>query len=182
MNFRDYRDRAALFAEELVNSRGSISGREWLPDAGALRDFLAHHGLEAGDVTDADVEAVRAVRERLRPAFHAADEAAAARIVNEVLADASASPVLERDESAWHVRFDARSGRASDRVAVVAAMGIAAVMTDLGEGRLGVCRADNCRDVFVDTSRNRSRRYCNDTCSSRTNVAAYRARNRSAAR
>jgi predicted RNA-binding Zn ribbon-like protein len=32
--------------------------------------------------------------------------------------------------------------------------------------------------VFVDTSPNQSRRYCSDRCSSRANVAAYRARQR----
>lgn len=180
MDFRHYRDRAATVAEELVNSRGSISGREWIPDVEALRSFLTNNGIDDDGVTEADVEAVHDVRERLRAAFHAGDEATAARVVNEILAEASAAPALERDARGWHVRFEARGGRAADRLAVVAAMGIAAVMTELGEGRLGICKADDCLDVFVDTSRNRSRRYCNDTCSSRTNVAAYRARHRSA--
>ena len=41
--------------------------------------------------------------------------------------------------------------------------------------------AEDCQDVFVDTSPNRSRRYCSDRCSSRANVAAYRARRRAEA-
>jgi predicted RNA-binding Zn ribbon-like protein len=36
--------------------------------------------------------------------------------------------------------------------------------------------AETCPDVYVDTSRNASRRYCSDTCASRATVAAYRAR------
>ena len=47
-----------------------------------------------------------------------------------------------------------------------------------GATRLGVCDASGCSHVFVDTSPNQSRRYCSDRCSSRANVAAYRARQR----
>ena len=42
--------------------------------------------------------------------------------------------------------------------------------------RLRVCGADDCGDVLVDLSKNRSRRYCSTTCANRTNVAAFRAR------
>ena len=50
------------------------------------------------------------------------------------------------------------------------------VVCDLGPSRLGVCSATTCINVYVDTSPNQSRRYCSDRCSSRANVAAYRAR------
>ena len=39
--------------------------------------------------------------------------------------------------------------------------------------------ADDCADVVLDLSRNRSRRYCSTTCGNREAVAAYRARQRS---
>jgi predicted RNA-binding Zn ribbon-like protein len=55
-------------------------------------------------------------------------------------------------------------------------MGLAMLVVDFGATRLGVCAADKCDNVFVDTSPNQSRRYCSDRCSSRANVAAYRAR------
>ena len=38
------------------------------------------------------------------------------------------------------------------------------------------------REVFIDTSTNRSRRYCSDRCATRANVAAYRARRKEQAR
>ena len=44
--------------------------------------------------------------------------------------------------------------------------------------RLRVCGAEDCDDVLVDLSKNRSRLYCSATCSSRVNVAAFRARQR----
>nr|WP_264674235.1 CGNR zinc finger domain-containing protein [Nocardioides lijunqiniae] len=51
----------------------------------------------------------------------------------------------------------------------------------MGPSRLGVCEAAPCDHVFVDTSPNRSRRYCSERCSSRANVAAYRARRKAQA-
>lgn len=39
-------------------------------------------------------------------------------------------------------------------------------------------RAPPCRNAYLDTSTNRSRRYCSDRCATRANVAAYRARKR----
>jgi predicted RNA-binding Zn ribbon-like protein len=57
-------------------------------------------------------------------------------------------------------------------------MGLAVVVCDAGALRLGVCQAAGCSNVFVDTSPNQSRRYCSERCSSRSNVAAYRARQR----
>jgi predicted RNA-binding Zn ribbon-like protein len=55
-------------------------------------------------------------------------------------------------------------------------MGLATAVVDQGIERFGVCAAEDCRDVFLDTSRNRSRRHCSSTCSTRGNVAAYRKR------
>jgi predicted RNA-binding Zn ribbon-like protein len=46
--------------------------------------------------------------------------------------------------------------------------------------RLRVCEADDCEDVHVDLSKNRSRRYCSNACGNRMNVAAFRARSRKA--
>jgi predicted RNA-binding Zn ribbon-like protein len=44
-----------------------------------------------------------------------------------------------------------------------------------------VCAAAPCTNVYVDTSPNQSRRYCSERCSSRANVAAFRARQKAAA-
>jgi hypothetical protein len=42
--------------------------------------------------------------------------------------------------------------------------------------RLGVCAAPHCDRVYVDTSRNGSRRFCSAACQSRVKAAAFRAR------
>ena len=49
---------------------------------------------------------------------------------------------------------------------------------DSGLTRFGRCLANPCRCVFVDRSRNRSRRYCCDLCADRANQAAARRRRR----
>ena len=61
-----------------------------------------------------------------------------------------------------------------------ALLGLATLVCDLGPTRLGVCAAERCTNVYVDTSPNQSRRYCSERCSSRANVAAYRARQKAA--
>jgi predicted RNA-binding Zn ribbon-like protein len=60
-------------------------------------------------------------------------------------------------------------------------MGLAVHLTEHGVARLGICQAAPCRNAYLDTSTNRSRRYCSDRCATRANVAAYRARKREAA-
>ena len=48
--------------------------------------------------------------------------------------------------------------------------------------RVKVCAADDCSDVLVDLSKNKSKRYCDTgNCGNRVNVAAYRARKRTSA-
>jgi predicted RNA-binding Zn ribbon-like protein len=81
------------------------------------------------------------------------------------------------DGQAWHVHYT-ESGSMSDKYAAGAAMGLAVRLADLGIDRFGVCQAAPCQGVFVDTSVNRTRRYCSDRCASRANVTAYRARKR----
>lgn len=58
------------------------------------------------------------------------------------------------------------------------AAALAHVACGIPEVTIGRCRADGCANFFVDQSRNRSRRFCSNTCASRTTVAAYRERRR----
>ena len=60
-------------------------------------------------------------------------------------------------------------------------MGLTMAFLDLGPERFGTCASEGCSGVFIDTSRNRSRRYCSDRCATRENVAALRSRRRARA-
>jgi predicted RNA-binding Zn ribbon-like protein len=57
-------------------------------------------------------------------------------------------------------------------------MGLSVALVEGGFERFGSCASATCDDVYVDTSRNRSRRNCSDTCTTRENVAAFRRRQR----
>ena len=104
-----------------------------------------------------------------------ADEAVV--LVNTLLADANALPQLvKHDGWDYHIHATSPDAPLADRMAVDAAMAIADVIR-VGEfGRLRVCAADDCEDVVIDLSKNRSRRFCSLTCANRVNVAAYRSR------
>lgn len=173
--FTNYRDDAATLAADLVNTVGSISGRDFMPDLDSFRAFLAEHGHH-DDVGESDLAAVRDLRGRLREAFFAAEDEDVIRILNSLLASAGARPEITNHDGTWHVHYVSDDAPIARRLTVYAAMGLASLVADLGLERLGICRADDCNDVFVDTSRNRSRRYCNEKCATRMNVAAYRAR------
>lgn len=56
------------------------------------------------------------------------------------------------------------------------AAGLAHIACGVPDVTIGRCQAAGCERFFVDRSRNRSRRFCSNTCASRTTVAAYRRR------
>jgi predicted RNA-binding Zn ribbon-like protein len=180
VDFTHYKDHPATIAADLVNTLGSTSGAEYLPDCAALRTFLSEHGLAPhGRVTRGDLEEARRLRGRLREVFDAPDDARATGLLNDLLADARVLPqISDHDGSGWHLHYVPPDSSPARLLTAVCAMGLASVVCELGRPRLGVCAADRCRDVFVDVSRNRSRRFCNDTCSTRTHVAAHRARSK----
>ncbi|HEX2172706.1 MAG TPA: CGNR zinc finger domain-containing protein [Dehalococcoidia bacterium] len=178
MSFDHYKTGAEL-AADLVNTRGSITGNEYLPDASAAEKLLRDHGLEpVSGIRNRDVEELRALRERLRPVFEAQDERGCARLLNQLLREILPLPQLVSGPGGLQLQHLPRSQSVAEQVAAASLVGLAVLIADQGFDRLGICSADRCRDVFVDTSRNRSRRYCNDTCSSRANVAAFRARHK----
>jgi predicted RNA-binding Zn ribbon-like protein len=107
------------------------------------------------------------------------DEDALVEEVNAILRDARALPQLTRhDEWDYHLHATSSTAPLADRMAVEAAMAFVDVIRQGESDRLLICEADDCDDVLVDLSKNRSRRYCSVTCSNRVNVAAFRARQR----
>ena len=55
-------------------------------------------------------------------------------------------------------------------------MGLAVRMTELGLERFGICQAGPCQGVFIDTSPDRTRRYCSERCRHRADATTVRAR------
>ena len=86
--------------------------------------------------------------------------------------------ISDHDPDDLHLHVATESSSVAHQLVGESLLGLATLVCDLGPNRLGVCCAAPCSHVYVDTSPNQSRRYCSDRCSSRANVAAYRARQR----
>ena len=130
------------------------------------------------DRTRAELDAVRALRPRLR-ALLTADRDAAVEQVNAMLSQARAVPRLVRHDSLdWHIHATEEDEPFERRILVETAMAMIDVIRADEMSRLSVCADDTCEGVVLDLSRNRSRRFCSTTCGNRNAVAAYRARQR----
>jgi len=162
-------------AAALVNT--ARSDREDLPDVAALDQFVADWRWTGDLVHDqAELDGVRALRARLA-AIWDMDTDEAAELVNRLLRERSALPQLvKHDGWDYHIHAALLEAPLADRMAVEAAMAFADVIRAGELARLRACAADDCDDVHVDLSKNRSRRFCSVTCANRVNVAAYRQR------
>ncbi len=96
--------------------------------------------------------------------------------LNSLLAMARPRPYATDHDGDLHLHYARPESPALEQLTTTVAMGLSQVVVQHGWQRLGVCSAENCGNVYVDTSRNASRRYCSNTCASRSTVAAYRAR------
>jgi len=166
-----------LAAAALVNTDAQEGDK--LSDVEALDAFLDEWNWTGSRRRDrAELEEVRALRPRLRRLWRLDDDALVAE-VNTMLREAGALPQLVRhDGSEYHLHATPSESPLVDRMMVEAAMAFVDVVRQGELDRLRVCDADDCSDVVVDLSKNRSKRYCGATCSSRVNVAAFRARQR----
>lgn len=175
-------------AVRLVNTEEPERGEDTLTSVEAVRDLCGARTLMARRATDGDVNRLRAVRARIRAVFGAAaegDEIRAVDLLNALLMEYPTSPQIschdDSDDSGrprWHMHLADHPVTAAAGYAASACMGLAFHLTGMGVDRLGICRSGPCRNAYLDTSTNRSRRYCSDRCATRANVAAYRARKR----
>jgi predicted RNA-binding Zn ribbon-like protein len=149
-----------------------------------VRTVLAWHGLAgaAAAVEPRDVARFRRLRGRLEQAFDAAGEDEAVALLNELLAEHGVPPRLERAGRAWRFRAWPDEDEGLRTGAALAAYGLLEALRDYGWSRLGRCAGSPCRCVYVDRTRNRSRRYCCVLCADRVAQANLRRRRRAASR
>ena len=127
---------------------------------------------------EAELDAVRRIRPRLRTLL-TAERDEAVEMVNRLLADERAVPRLVRHAGFdWHLHAVDPEAGLGERIAVETAMAMIDVIRTDEMSRLGVCAQDDCEGIVLDLSRNRSKIFCDSTCSNRAAVAAYRARQR----
>ena len=170
MDFLRYADASA----RLVNTP--------LPDEEALRGLLRSRAWLQPQCRDRDAMLLRKFQRELRPVFEASargEVRAVTRLLNELLLAHPIRPqITDHDPGDLHLHVASKSASVAELLVGESLLGLATLVCDLGPTRLGVCAEAKCDNVYVDTSPNQSRRYCSDRCSSRANVAAYRARQR----
>ena len=174
-------------AVQLVNALtpGQARGRPYSPPRDSARAAAVTAALRAGrpdtrEVSGPEAAEFRAVADELRAVFDGAaagkmDEAA--RQVNLLLQQTGARPQLDRhDGEPWHLHFHGAGDSLVTGWAAGCAAGLAVVLGSELHGRLGVCTAARCDRVYVDLSRNGTRRFCSTACQNRIKAAAFRAR------
>ncbi|MDF5757900.1 CGNR zinc finger domain-containing protein [Spongiactinospora sp. TRM90649] len=187
MNFNSHGDRVVAVAVGLVNvlTPGERRGRPYRAPQGAelceavtetLRLGVGRHPGVSGEVADE----LMGVAAELRVVFEAVDAGdvdRAAGHVNGLLALYRARPYLDRhDGEPWHLHFHGPGGSNAVEWGASCATGLAVVLGGELHDRLGICTAPACDRVFVDTSRNGTRRFCSTACQNRVKAAAFRAR------
>jgi predicted RNA-binding Zn ribbon-like protein len=140
------------------------------------RWFLAA-GLSDGPVaiTPRALESARRLREELRPALTASDAPAVASIAERWLETAPGHLCVEPGTLTPRFTPAARSSGCLLVPAVLDALDIVRETP----GRVRECAAERCPVLYLDTSRNRSRRWCSmEVCGARAKAAAYYRRRR----
>lgn len=167
-------------AAALVNTRAADeggTGEDTLTRVVDLDTFVRDFRWSGSRTRDrAELDAVRAAR-GLLGRFWELDEAEVVAHVNGLLAQAQAVPrLVDHDDWGWHLHATPDDAPLATRMVVEAAMAVVDVVRAGELQRLRRCEAEGCADVYVDLSRNRSKRFCSTTCGNRVAAAAYRER------
>jgi len=99
-------------------------------------------------------------------------------LVNAMLRDGRALPQLViHDDYDWHIHATEANAPLATRILVETAMAFVEVIRADQWDRVRFCDADDCTSVYIDYSKNGSKRYCDmGNCGNRMNVMAYRRR------
>ncbi|MGF0116549.1 CGNR zinc finger domain-containing protein [Promicromonospora sp. Marseille-Q5078] len=175
-DFRLGRVLATSFTATLTERQGDAVER--IPTPGRLVDWLAVSGLAVESCTPGQLDRARELRESIHAAATAAARREplpepAVRVINDCSTQGRAAAVLTA-EGARHWRLGSTSA-VTDALGVIAADAISIVAGER-DGRLALCASPTCRAAFFDTSRSRTRRWCDmNTCGNREKKARFRA-------
>jgi predicted RNA-binding Zn ribbon-like protein len=180
VDFSHYNDQPVQMAVDLVNTFDVVASEEKLVAPSDVSRFVDEGEADwcrpGWEPSERDLHEVRALRSRLRSVFDSKSDAAAAEILNEILRDVVAVPRVSVHGAGPHLHFEAAGGSPARWLGAITAMGLTTALIEGGFDRFGTCDSATCDDVYVDTSRNKSRRNCSEKCTTRENVAAYRSR------
>ncbi|MCZ1005653.1 CGNR zinc finger domain-containing protein [Streptomyces lydicus] len=165
---------------------GTLSERygdavERIPTPHRLVDWLTVNGLAVDSCTTAQLDLARELRESIHAAATAAAirdalPASAVQVINDRSAQGRAAAILTPEgERRW------RLGSAScveDALSVIAVDAISIIAGER-DGKLALCASPTCQAAFFDTSRSRTRKWCDmNTCGNRQKKARFHANQR----
>jgi len=160
---------------DLCNTR--VGQRDLLEGPGDLARWLAEAGLTEGgpEVGNEDLGAVVALRDDLRAALLSADRPGVAALASSWLEGVRGRVYVESGTLSVRVAPEGCDCRCLLMTPVLDALDLARDAS----GRVRECASERCRVVYLDTSRNRSRRWCSmQRCGARAKAAAYYRRHR----
>lgn len=174
--FDRYVDAGAFAAVDLVNHiRDPVTGLS----ADALREILAVDLPSVAQLRDEHVAGFTSLAEHLDATFAHLDrdelDEAASRL-NGVLAAHPAHPHLSKEGGRWRLHHHPAEAHLVPMWSSICAENLARIIAVDNADRLGTCQASGCRRVFLDESKNTSRRFCSMTCNNRVRSATYRHR------
>jgi len=179
LHFAPDTEESLAFAVELANTDAgaSRSGTDELSTLEDLDALLAVHVFSGRiDRSEEELADVRLTRDTIRRIW-ALDRDGAVEEINRMLREARAMPHLARHDGLdWHVHATDPDAPLGERMRVEAAMALTDVIRMNETARLRTCAADDCSGLFLDLSRNGSKRFCSVRCGNRMNMIAFRER------
>jgi len=170
----------------LVNNvtPGERHGRPFLAPEGAALTAAVNDALPPARTpdlpTDSDAADLAAWAVRLWAVVSLVDHGdvdSACTELNAIMRAANAIPTLARhDGEPWHLHFHSVDAAWAVSWAASMATALAIVLGNEAIERLGLCNAPACDRVYIDISRNGTRRFCSTACQNRVKAAAFRAR------
>jgi predicted RNA-binding Zn ribbon-like protein len=170
---------ATSFTGTLTERHGDAVER--IPTPNRLVDWLAVSGLALESCTTAQLEHAWELRESIHAAATAAARrdplpASAVRIINDCSTEGRAAAILT-PESKRQWRLGSTSS-VEDALSVIAADAVS-IIAGVRDGKLALCASPTCRAAFFDTSRSRTRKWCDmNTCGNRQKKARFNANKR----
>lgn len=169
MTYEDYIGNVARLAVELVNT-GTADGL-----SGTDAELLDEHGVRRPSTDE-----LAPLLAQLRPAVAAVADGGDPGPLNRLLRRYPPRTHISTHDGHSHLHHAEDGEPPVPWLGRTCAAGLAQVACGAPEVTIGRCQAAGCPRFFVDQSRNRSRRFCGNTCASRTTVAAYRERRKGA--
>ncbi|MFJ4839848.1 CGNR zinc finger domain-containing protein [Streptomyces sp. NPDC088746] len=170
---------AMSFTGTLSERRGDAVER--IPTPQRLIDWLAVSGLDVDSCTTAQLEHARELRESIHAAATAAAvqdalPVSAVHVINDCSAQGRAAAILTPEgERRWRL---SSAARVEDALSVIAADAISVIAGER-DGQLALCASPTCQAAFFDTSRSRTRKWCDmNTCGNRQKKARFHANQR----